>query len=118
MKSLVLAAALVTLASTSQASAAREPQARSEHTVAVMADASRLSTASLPGAREAGAWTDAGHTAVNPDFDALSAAVEPGQWLLVLGVAGFVAFRPVSRWLRRQEQQRRASALSSTLPRR
>lgn len=118
MKSLFLAAALVALAATAQASAAREPQPRAEHTVAMMADAGRMSATNLPGAREAGAWTDGGHTAVNPDFDALSAAVEPGQWLLVLGVAGFVAFRPVSRWLRRQEQQRRASALSSTLPRR
>lgn len=118
MKSLFLAAALVALTATSQASAAREPQARAEHTVAVMADAGRLSSASLTGAHDADPWTDTRHDAATADFDALSAAVEPGQWLLVLGVAGMLAFRPLSRWLRRQEQQRRASALSSTLPRR
>ncbi|MFG6441883.1 hypothetical protein [Roseateles sp. LKC17W] len=118
MKSLFLAAALVALASTSQASAAREPQARGEHTVAVMADAGRLSAAGLTGTRDAAAWEGSGHASANADFDTLSAAVEPGQWLLALGLAGLAAYRPVSRWLRRQEQQRRASALSSTLPRR
>jgi len=115
MKAFFLAAALVALNSTAVAGAAREasPQAG---TVTVIADAGRLSSASLTSLNDGGGWPMAERGAsVGGDFDVLNAQIDTGTLLVTLGVLGFMLSRPISRALRRQEQQRRAAALASTL---
>lgn len=120
MKALVIAAAFAASTSASVASAgaardARAPEAADKSTATVIADAGRIGTNSLaslngnttpwaPGSREPG-----------DSVDGLTAQVEPGLLLIVLGVGAFALGRPLARALRRQEQHRRAAALASTL---
>ena len=117
MKALVLAAAFAALSSTAFAGAAREALPKADTTVAVIADAGRLSSTGLTSLNDGSPW--AGNprtTSVNgTDFDALAAQVDLGSLLIALCVAGFALSRPLARLLRRHEQQRRAAALASTL---
>lgn len=116
MKALILATALATLSSAALAGAAREPLPQNEATVVAMADAGRLSTASLKSTLQDGsAWDGHGAGAGNGSFGPLNETIEPGQWLALLLLAGVALSRPLGRLLRRQEQQRRANALASTL---
>ncbi|KQY90652.1 MULTISPECIES: hypothetical protein [Roseateles] len=121
MKAFVLAAALAALSSTAFAGASRDaqPQALTDTTTAtVMADASRLGSTSLA-AFNGSRWTPAQQQAeVDGQFDRLVADLDPTTLVIGLGLLALLLSRPVSRALRRQEQQRRAAALASTLPRR
>lgn len=121
MKALVLAAALAALSSNALAGAARDarPQALTDTTTAtMMADAGRLGSASLT-ALGGSRWTPAQQQAeIDGGFEALPLDVDTGALLVGLGVVAFILSRPLARALRRQERQRRAAALASTLPRR
>lgn len=120
MKALVVAAALAALSSTALAGASHEtrPQTVSDTTTAALiADAGRLGSASLTAFNGSGRWTPAQHQAPSgDDFDAL-AQIDGGTLALVLGALALGASRLLGRALRRQEQQRRAAALASTLTR-
>jgi len=116
MKALILAAAFAALSSTAFAGAARETQPKADTTVAVIADAGRLSSTGLTSLNDSSPWTDAGRTgAEGANFGGLATEVEPGHLFVALCVLGFALSRPIIRLLRRQEQQRRATALASTL---
>jgi flagellar biosynthesis/type III secretory pathway M-ring protein FliF/YscJ len=118
MKALVLAAALAALSSTALAGAARDarPQALTDTTTTtLMADAGRLGSASLT-ALNGSHWTPAQQQAeIDGGFEALTPDFDTGALLVGLGVVAFILSRPLARALRRQEQQRRAAALASTL---
>ena len=116
MKVLITAAVLVALSSTAFAGAARESRPQADTTVAVLADAGRLSSAGLNTLSDGNPWAGTRQSAVeDADFGNLAAQVDIGPLLIALGVLGFALSRPLARLLRRQEQQRRASALASTL---
>ena len=116
MKALVLAAALAALSPTAFAGAAREAQPQADTTVAVIADAGRLSSTGLASLNDGSPWAGEGRSATEgANFDMITTQVEPGYVLVALCVAGFALSRPVGRLLRRHEQQRRATALASTL---
>ena len=119
MKALVLAAAfaaLATLSSSALAGAAREvqPAVVDKTTATVIADAGRLGSASLTSLNGNAHWTPTSRQA-DTEFDLLPAQLDTGAVLIALGVLALAVARPVSRALRRQEQQRRAAALASTL---
>ncbi len=119
MKALVLAAALAalaTLSSTALAGATRDARQpiTDTTTAAVIADAGRLGSASLTSLNGNAQWAPATRQA-DTEFDTLPVPVDTGTLLLALGVAAWGLARPISRALRRQEQQRRATALASTL---
>ena len=115
MKAFFLAAVFVALSSTAVAGAARDANSQAG-TVTVIADAGRLSSASLTSLNDGGGWPMADRgTSVSGDFDALDAHVDPGTLLVTLGALAFVLSRPIARAFRRREQQRRATALASTL---
>ncbi|MBV8036009.1 hypothetical protein [Roseateles sp.] len=116
MKALVLAVALAALSSSALAGATREahPKAAVDKTAtSVMADASRLGSASLT-SLNGSPWAPQNLPAES-DFDSPSPEVDAGTVFIVLGVLVVALARPVSRALRRQEQHRRATALASTL---
>ena len=117
MKALILAAALAALSSATLAGAPREPKEPTDDSrVAVLADAGRLSQATQATITDGSPWAEAtGASSDGAGLDSLAVPFEPGQWLILLGVAGAALARPVLRHLRRQEQQRRATALASTL---
>jgi len=116
MKALVLAAALAALSTTAFAGAARDaqPAVVDKATATVIADAGRLGSASLTSLNGNAHWTPAARQA-EADFDVLPVQVDTGTLLIALGVVAWVVARPISRALRRQEQQRRAAALASAL---
>ena len=116
MKALVLAAALAALSSSTPAGATREARQPivDTTTATVIADAGRLGSASLTSLNGNGHWTPA-ERRIDTDFDTLPAQVDAGSLLIALSVAALALARPISRALRRQEQQRRATALASTL---
>ncbi|KQV85745.1 MULTISPECIES: hypothetical protein [unclassified Roseateles] len=116
MKALVLAAVLAALSSSTPAGATREARQPivDTTTATVIADAGRLGSASLTSFNGNAHWTPANRQA-ETEFDALPAEVDTGSLLIVLGALALAVARPVSRALRRQEQQRRAAALASTL---
>ena len=118
MKAFLLAAAFAILSTSSMAGAARSdnPLAAADRTTAtVIADAGRLGSAGLTALRD-NRWVPAEQRAeVNGPFDGLVADFDTGTLLLGVGLIAFLLSRPVSRALRRQEQQRRATALASTL---
>lgn len=119
MKALVIAAAFAALSATAFAGATREAQAKSDTAVTVIADAGRLSSTGLTALHDGSPWAGASPApATGGDFDTLTSQIEPGHLLVALCVLGFALSRPLGRLLRRHEQQRRASALASTLPRR
>ena len=119
MKALVLAAVLAAFTSIAPAGAARDTNTQAaieKSTAAVMADAGRIGAASLTSLNSKnGTWSSQGSGQADIDFDSLSAQVEPGTLLVTLGLLAAVLARPISRTLRRQEQNRRAAALASTL---
>ncbi|MGM9483043.1 hypothetical protein ACS5PN_17755 [Roseateles sp. NT4] len=116
MKALVLAAALAALSSSTPAGAKRDSHQPvvDTTTAAVIADASRLGSASLTSLNGNAHWTPASHKAES-EFDGLATQVDTGTLLIGLGVVALALARPISRALRRQEQQRRATALASAL---
>ena len=117
MKALVLAAALAALSVTAPAGVARDAHQPvvDTTTAAVMADAGRIGSTGLTSLNGGAHWTPASHQTEPAEFDLLSAEVDTGGLLLALGVVAGVLARPISRALRRQEQQRRATAQASTL---
>ena len=117
MKALVLAAALAALSVTAPAGVARDARQpiADTTTATVIADAGRLGSTSLTSLNGNAHWTPAKHQAEPAEFELLPAQVDLGGLLLALGVVAWVLVRPISRALRRQEQQRRATALASTL---
>jgi len=116
MKVLITAAVLVAMSASAFAGAAREARPQADTTVAVIADAGRLSSAGLTSLNDSGRWEGAPHaTADDTDLGALTTQLDTGSMLVALGVLGFALSRPIARRLRRKEQERRASALASTL---
>lgn len=119
MKALVLAAALAALSSAAPAGAVRDarPQAVTDTaTAAVIADAGRLGSASLTALNGGSHWTPPQHSGRDESpFELPLPDVDAGSLLLGITVLVMALSRPVSRLLRRQEQQRRATALASTL---
>ena len=116
MKVLIIAAVLVALSSTAFAGAAREARPQADNTVAVIADAGRLSSTGLTTLNDGSPWAGTPHpSAESADFSDLATQIDTGSLLILLCVIGFALSRPIARLLRRQEQQRRASALASTL---
>lgn len=117
MKALVLAAALAALSTTALAGAARDARQPivDTTTAAVIADAGRLGSASLTSLNGNGAWSPSRPSDTDAEFEGLPAQVDTGTLIIALGVLALMLARPVSRVLRRQEQQRRATALASTL---
>jgi hypothetical protein len=116
MKALVLAAALAALSTTAVAGAARDaqPAVVDKTTATVIADAGRLGSASLTSLNGNAHWTPATRQA-DTEFDVLPAQLDTGTVLIALGVLALAVARPIGRVLRRHEQQRRATALASTL---
>lgn len=119
MKALVLAAALAALSSTAPAGAGHEahPQAVTDTaTATLIADAGRLGSASLTALNGSSHWTPAPHdSAADGDFGGIAAQLDAGILLIALGALVLGLARPLGRLLHRQEQQRRATALASTL---
>lgn len=117
MKALVFAVVLAALNSSALAGATPDAQPKAgldSRATTVVADAGRFGSAGLTALNDS-RWTpgqaeiDGGQTGLVTDVDA-------GMLLVGLGLAGYMLFRPLARALRRQEQQRRATALASTLP--
>lgn len=119
MKALFLAAALAALSSTALASAGHDarPQATTDTAAAVViADAGRIGSASLTGLNAGSQWpATRSAVAAGDDFGNLPARVDSGTLWVALGALAVGLARPLRRALRRQEQQRRATALASTL---
>lgn len=116
MKALLLAAALAALSSTAPAGAEHNPRPQGvadTATATLIADAGHLGSASLT-AINGSRWTPAERQAeAGSAFEAPQ--VETGTLLVVLGALALALYRPLTSALRRQEQQRRATALASTL---
>lgn len=121
MKALVIAVALAALSITAPAGAGREahPQAVTDTaTATLIADAGRLGSTSLTALNSNSPWVPIqGGTTASSDFGGIATEVDTGTLLIGLGALALGLARPVSRALRRQEQQRRAAALASTLGR-
>ncbi|KQW46337.1 MULTISPECIES: hypothetical protein [unclassified Roseateles] len=120
MKALVFAVTLAAFSSLAPAGAARDdarPQSTVDTTTRVaMADAGRLGSASLTALSPGSAWKPAAQqTDTGASFEALAPEVDGGTLLVAAGVLALLLARPLSRALRRLEQQRRATALASTL---
>jgi hypothetical protein len=119
MKALILAAALAALSSAAFAGAARDTTPKADTTtVAAFADAGRLSSTGLTSLNNGSPWTDTGRAGTEgANFTPLATEIEiaPGHLFVLLCVLGFALSRPIVRLLRRHEQQRRATALASTL---
>lgn len=119
MKALVLAASLATLSSAALAGAVRDEQALKaldSRATTVVADAGRLGSASLT-ALSPSHWSSGRAQATGPQERAaeLMPEMDAGTLLVGLGVLAFALSRPLNRAIRRQERQRRAAALASTL---
>ncbi|MBW8843470.1 MAG: hypothetical protein JF607_00665 [Burkholderiales bacterium] len=116
MKALLLAAALAAFSAVAPAGAEHNPRPQGvtdTATAALIADAGHLGSASLT-AFNGSRWTPAERQAeANTGFEALQ--VETGTLLIALGLLALALYRPLTSALRRQEQQRRATALASTL---
>ncbi|MFG6412797.1 hypothetical protein ACG02S_02680 [Roseateles sp. DC23W] len=120
MKALILAATLVALSFQATAGAAQDAQVAAvadARATTVMADAGRLGSASLS-ALNASRWDTVRPQAAaeGSPLDAFVPNVDAGTLLVSIAVLAFALSRPVSRVLRRQAQQRRATALAATLP--
>ena len=120
MKALVFAVTLAAFSSVAPAGAAHDaarPQDAADETTRVaMADAGRLGSASLSALSPGSAWKPAARqTDTGASFEALAPDVDGGTLLVGCGVLALLLGRPISRALRRLEQQRRAAALASTL---
>lgn len=121
MKALILAAALAALSSTALAGAAHDPRLPATvdaTTATVIADAGRLGSASLTALNGNNShWTPAEREAQADaaPFETLVPDVDTGTLVMGIGIVALLLSRPLSRLLRRQEEQRRATALASTL---
>jgi len=121
MKALVIAVALAAIAApgSTALAGATAPEVRSQPeavTTTVMADAGRLGSAGLTALNGGSHWAPPQHqAAADEQFAALLDDVGTGPLLIAIGVIAFILSRPLGRLLRRQEQQRRATALASTL---
>jgi hypothetical protein len=118
MKALVLAAVLAALSSSALAGALPDAQPKAEldsRAATVVADAGRLGSAGLT-ALNGSRWESRAPAEIDERQNRFATDIDAGMLLLGLGVAGYMVFRPLARALRRQEQQRRAAALASTLP--
>lgn len=122
MKALVVAAALAALNASALAGAtpeSRQSAMGDAATATVIADAGRLGSASLTALNPSNNRWSAPHTAeVDAPLGQVMPEVEPGVLLGLLAALAYAAYRPLTRLLRRHEQQRRAAALTATLPRR
>lgn len=118
MKALILAAAFAALHAPALAGAAHEagkPALTDTATTTVMADASRIGSASLTALNPASHWTPAQEAVSSRgEFEGFT-DIDLGALVSGVGVLALLLARPASRLLRRQEQQRRATALASTL---
>lgn len=119
MKALVVSAAFAALSSNALAGAALEarPQAGVEHaTATVIADAGRLGPTSLTTLNGPSHWLPAEReTARSDGFSLPDAELDGGTLVLACGLLALVLGGPIGRMLRRQEQQRRATALASAI---
>ncbi|NCT82745.1 MAG: hypothetical protein GXC94_06350 [Comamonadaceae bacterium] len=117
MKVLVLAAVLAALSTPALAGATRDANAQTAvnktTTAAVIADASRLGSTGLT-SLNGSPWAPQSQPAETGFGDA-TPEIDTGTLLTILGVLVAALARPIGRALRRQEQQRRAAALASTL---
>ena len=119
MKALVLAAALAALISATPAGAARDvkPEAISDAANATLvADAGNLGHGNLAALNAGSHWAPGpADTAAATDFAGGATPIDRGTLLIAAVAAALALSRPLRRFLRRQEQQRRAAALASTL---
>ncbi|PTT84366.1 hypothetical protein DBR42_15125 [Pelomonas sp. HMWF004] len=100
--------------STSPVVASRDVQHQDSTASTVMADASRIGNASLTALQADEPWGTAEAKPGTP-FNIAAPEVDAGSLFIGLGLLALVAARPASRLLRRLEQQRRATALASSL---
>lgn len=114
MKALVFAAALAALVSTPPVAASHDVQHQDSTASTVMADASRIGNASLTALQGDEPWVTAEAKPGTP-FSIAAPEVDAGSLFIALGVLALVVARPASGLLRRLEQQRRATALASSL---
>lgn len=119
MKVLILAVAIAALSSAAMASAGHDASPNAvvdTATAQVITDAGRLGATRLT-ALNASPWATPRHDTADTGtgFEALTEQVDANALLIGLGVLALALARPMSRALRRQEQQRRATALASTL---
>jgi hypothetical protein len=118
MKAFLFAAVFATLTTQALAGATRDSQplaAADRATAVVLADAGRLGSASLT-ALNGSHWNTAERRAESDAaFDDSLTDIDTGTLIVGITAIAFLLVRPLSRALRRQEQQRRATALASTL---
>jgi len=120
MKALVLVAAFAALTSAANAGATRDAQSQptlDTRAATVVADAGRYGSASLT-ALNGSRWTpQPGQAEERGESPATSlvADVDGGTLVIGLGLLALALARPLGRAIRRQERQRRAAALASTL---
>lgn len=117
MKALFAAAAFATLSAVAFAGAPSS-QSTPDSTVqtTVIADAGRLGNTGLTALNQATHWSVSPHkSGTGNPFEVLADDIDPGTALLGLGLLALAVSRVVGRLARRQEQQRRATALASTL---
>ena len=119
MKALVIATTLAAFSSVAPAGAARDarlPDTIDTTTRVVIADADRLGSTGLTALSPGSPWKPAAQqTDTGASFDTLAPEIDGGTLLVTCGVIALLLSRPLSRALRRREQQRRAIALASTL---
>ena len=117
MKVLIIAAVLVALSSASPAGAPQDPRlhgASNQAATTVIADAGRIGSASLTALNGGSHWEPA-QVQADSEFGAAAPELDTGMLLGALVGLVIALYRPLGRALRRQEQQRRAAALASTL---
>lgn len=120
MKAWVAAIAVAALSTATLAGATREAvevTAVKPPPTAVMADASRVKPAALGSLNGSTPWSKPPAAHEPFDVEAFTERVDPGTLIIVAGIAVLGLARPLTRSLRRHEQQRRADALASALGR-
>lgn len=118
MKTIAITVVLAAFASFAPAGAVHEakPHPSVDTTTHVLADASRLGSAGLTSLNGGMQWSPAERQAsIDNGFGDLAEQVDTGPLLVMLGVLALLLSRPATRALRRQEQQRRATALASAI---
>lgn len=112
MKTGFVAIALAVASSCTLAAAPAAPDAPANGTT-VVADAGRLTAASLDTLNDGTPWANTDSRGPNATMG--WSRLDAGVLLVIAGVCGLALWRPASHALRRQAQQRRAAALASTL---
>lgn len=119
MKAYVLAAVLAAFTTIAPAGASRDVQQQAvidKATAVVIADAGRLGSTSLTSLNGSGSpWAQPALRQADAEFEPEAAPVSTGTLLIAGALLAAALARPLSRALRRQEEQRRAAALASTL---